>query len=122
MAITYFDENGKPIKEVLIGEINFNQSFLKEDRVDDDHENMPDLNKVGKCKVYVYPNEGLEDNFHIIGDSFETCVRIFSPRFYCHENYHKTLYTGNCKILNKWLKRKYSKNKEFTNWKFISYT
>ena len=55
-----------------------------------------------------------------MGDEFETCVRIFSPKFFCHEDWHKLLSKKNCKRLNTWMKKK-SKQDGFTNWEYAAF-
>jgi len=94
--------NDKQVRRVFIGEIIFNKNDTR--------------------KVYMYNYENPNEHFHLKGKQCESCVMIYSSKFFYHDDNHKPLKKCDCEILDKWLREK---NKEvdttMTNWEVIKY-
>ena len=102
----------------LIGTFNFDDIIL-EDRINTNDDKLK-LKKAGKCNVLVYSGEGPIPHFHIKGDNFETCIKIYSAEFFAHANYHYELSKANCEKLNEWLKQdNILINPNETNWEVV---
>lgn len=105
-------------KSDLIGTLIFDEIIL-EDRINT-NDNKLKLKKAGKCNVLVYSGEGPIPHFHIKGDNFETCVKIYSAEFFAHTDHHYELSKANCEKLNEWLKQNNILiNPNETNWEVI---
>jgi hypothetical protein len=106
-------------KDYLIGTIRLDNNVLLEDRINSDDDKLR-LKKVGLCNVYVYSGEGPNPHFHIKGENFEACVKIYEAEFFSHADYHCELSKSNCSKLNDWLDQKNILiNPEKTNWEVI---
>ncbi len=104
----------------LIGKIEFN-SIIDEAKINTDDSYL-NLDGPGACNVYVFAKEGANEHFHIksTNGKFETCVRIYSAQFFCHDDMkHKALSKGNCELLDKWLRLPNYKNPKKSNWQVI---
>ena len=77
--------------------------------------------KLGVCGIYVYNNEGEIPHFHIRSKNidWECCVEIYKPLYFYHGIQQRNLNNKQCKLLDKWLKKK-SSPFDITNWESIS--
>lgn len=76
------------------------------------------LKKLGECEIHVYPNEGPIPHFHLKNnDGFETCICIFSNRYFIHGKYRDTLTSAQLKQLDEWLSSNFDPIS--TNWYMI---
>lgn len=95
--------------------------IISEETISNDQKNKIDISKADNCKVKVRTNEGGVPHFHIIGDNFETCICIFIPLYFAHNNKTaETLPNSDLKELNSWLKKQYHKDPTLTNWEKIA--
>ena len=82
-------------------------------------------NNCRDCIVKVRGNEDMIPHFHIIkdGGEFNCCVCLFENKYFTHGTKRDTLKSSNTKELDKWLRKKSSKqyngNKELTNWEYL---
>ena len=104
------------LEELLIGEINFENEIL-------DEQKLGDLNlksKLGTCGIYVYNNEGQIPHFHIKSKSgdWECCVEIYKPLYFNHRSKQGKLNNKQCELLDIWMNKK-STLLPVSNWDMI---
>ena len=103
-----------------IGFISFNDEVLNETEATTNHSRFIPK-KIGECKVEVYgPNEGQIPHFHIEGNNFNCCVRVYDNHFFQHGNHRDVLNSYQCRQLHEWLQQLNDKSLvPITNWQTI---
>lgn len=108
-------------KEIYVGTINFDESYLNEVNIG----SISLSNKLGNCAIYVYTrDEGKHvPHFHIVSTKenvHDCCIKIFEPDYFPHGIHDKKLDNAKQKtILDTYLRQPYKNNKNITNWDFI---
>ena len=93
-----------PKRSIVVGIIDF-ENCINEYAVESE-KNYPSINKLGKCKVEVYDNEGMVPHFHIYGKSAEICVCLKSNKYFSHSPRHIQFSNlDQTRELNDWLSR-----------------
>lgn len=68
-------------------------------------EEESNLYNANGIKINVYGSEGRFPHLHYYFSRVEGCIRLDVPRYFCHENYHDGLNSGEKKFMIDWLRK-----------------
>ena len=100
-------------KVIYTGEIVFSNTETISEVQITNKRNPLTIDKLDKCKVYVYGSEGQVPHFHIESEdgSFKSCVCIYSNNYFAHGGKYKSQFNSKQrKEFNEWMNN---------NWKNI---